>query len=89
MNTHVHQYELAPAQISVKTVPPPSPVAQRTRSKQHRATWENTPWGVADADIADLLDFLYKSDDPWERSLIPGVEKNAISRQAKRAKKDI
>lgn len=88
-HTHVHEYP-----VVVKTVQAPapraaSPVAQRTRSKQQRATWENTPWGVADADIADLLDFLHKSDDPWERSLIPAVEKDAISRQAKRSKKSI
>jgi hypothetical protein len=49
--------------------------------------WENTPWGVADKDITDLLTFLRESDDPWERSLIPEVEKDAISRMAKRAKK--
>lgn len=52
-----------------------------------KATWENTPWHIADADLADLLDFLNKSDDPWERSLIPAVEKDAIDRAAKRAKR--
>ena len=93
-HTHVHEYNVASAQVSSKTIPVPmtvpraaSPVAQRTRSKQQRATWENTPWGVADKDIADLLDFLRKSEDPWERSLIPAVEKDAIDRQVKRAKK--
>ena len=94
-HTHVHQYETMPL---VNVAPPtlaaapakvrsPSPVARRTRSKQQRATWENTSWTVADADLADLLDFLRKSDDPWERSLIPAVEKDAIDRMAKRAKK--
>ena len=94
-HTHVHEYDVVTT--NAVTASPPvkqvaraaSPVAQRTRSKQQRATWENTPWGVADADIADLLDFLRKSDDPWERSLIPAVEKDAISRQAKRSKKSI
>jgi hypothetical protein len=64
-----------------------SPIARRTRSKKERATWENTPWTVDDRDLADLLDFLHQSEDPWERSLIPAVEKDAIERQVKRAKK--
>lgn len=81
-HTHVNTYETGP--IPLRS---PSPVARRTRSKIQRATWENTPWGVADKDIADLLAFLRESDDPWERSLIPEVEKDAISRMAKRAKK--
>ena len=63
------------------------PVAQRTRSKLNRITWENTPWHVDDRDLKDLLTFLLLSDDPWERSLIPAVEKDAIERAAKRAKK--
>jgi len=93
-HTHVHRYNPSSTQVSSKTIPvamtvprSASPVAKRTRSKQQRATWENTPWAVDDKDIADLLDFLRKSDDPWERSLIPAVEKDAIDRQAKRAKK--
>jgi len=80
---------MAPAPVP-EPVPAPrasSPIARRTRSKQQRATWENTPWTVADADLADLLDFLHQSEDPWERSLIPAVEKDAIERQVKRAKK--
>ena len=81
-HTHAHTYEVKQEAPKRAT----SPIAQRTRSKHHRATWENTPWGVADADIADLLDFLKKSDDPWERSLIPAVEQDAIERHAKRAK---
>lgn len=95
-HTHVHAYPLLTGIANNKVAAPmpirarsPSPVARRTRSKQQRATWENTPWTVADADLADLLDFLRKSDDPWERSLIPAVEKDAISRQAKRAKKAV
>jgi hypothetical protein len=63
------------------------PVAQRTRSKMQRITWENTPWHVDDRDLVDLLAFLLLSDDPWERSLIPSVEKDAIERAAKRSKK--
>jgi len=90
-HTHVHMYETGPAKMSAMSanVPAslPSPVSRRTRSKLQRATWENTPWGVADKDITDLLTFLRESDDPWERSLIPEVEKDAISRMAKRAKK--
>ena len=65
------------------------PVAQRTRSKMQRITWENTPWHIDDRDIVDLLAFLLLSDDPWERSLIPAVEKDAIDRAAKRAKKAV
>lgn len=95
-HTHVRQYEVMPS--LAKVAPPtiaaaptnvrsPSPVARRTRSKLQRATWENTTWAVADKDVNDLLDFLRKSDDPWERSLIPAVEKDAIDRMAKRAKK--
>ena len=88
-HTHVHMYETGPAALSTVSTPvrSPSPVARRTRSKLQRATWENTAWGVDDKDIADLLAFLRESDDPWERSLIPEVEKDAISRMAKRAKK--
>ena len=85
-HTHVHSYETGPATMPAPVRSQP-PVARRTRSKIQRATWENTPWGVADKDIADLLTFLRESDDPWERSLIPEVEKDAISRMAKRAKK--
>jgi len=81
-------YETGPAKMPANVpASSPSPVARRTRSKLQRATWENTPWGVADKDIADLLTFLRQSDDPWERSLIPEVEKDAISRMVKRAKK--
>ena len=65
------------------------PVAHRTRSKMQRITWENTPWHVDDRDIVYLLAFLLLSDDPWERSLIPAVEKDAIDRAAKRAKKAV
>lgn len=86
-HTHVHTYDV-PQQVMHQEAPKraTSPIARRTRSKQQRATWENTPWAVADADIADLLDFLKKSDDPWERSLIPAVEQDAIQRHANRAK---
>lgn len=65
------------------------PVAQRTRSKMQRITWENTPWHVDDRDLDDLLGFLRESDDPWERSLIPAVERDAIERAAKRSKKAV
>lgn len=93
-HTHAHTYQLmqvqmpqTPPQQMAKTLKsPPSPIAKRTRSKQQRATWESSPWAVADADIADLLDFLKRSDDPWERSLIPAVEQDAIERFAKRTK---
>ena len=87
-HTHAHTYEV-PQLAKLEQEAPKratSPIARRTRSKQQRATWENTPWAVADADIADLLDFLKKSDDPWERSLIPAVEQDAIQRHANRAK---
>jgi len=77
-HTHAYIYPVAEKQQTV---------ASRTRSKMAKATWENTPWHVADADLADLLDFLNKSDDPWERSLIPAVEKDAIDRAAKRSKR--
>lgn len=59
-------------------------IAKRTRSKTARITWENTPWHIDDKDIKDLLAFLLLSDDPWERSLIPAVEADAIKRFAKR-----
>jgi len=91
-HTHVHMYETGPATlpatmpVSVKARSP-SPVARRTRSKIQRAIWEKTPWSDADKDLADLLNFLRESNDPWERSLIPAVEKDAIDRMAKRAKK--
>jgi hypothetical protein len=62
------------------------PIAKRTRGKQARITWENTPWGVADRDLKDLLEFLHASNDPWERSLIPAVEKDAIERHRLRNK---
>lgn len=93
-HTHVHMYETGPATMPTSVPAPaplrsPSPVARRTRSKIQRATWENTAWGVDDKDISDLLDFLRKSDDPWERSLIPAVEKDAIDRMAKRAKRSV
>ena len=81
-HTHAHIYPAAPLAAEKQQT-----VSSRTRSKMAKATWENTPWHVADADLADLLDFLNKSDDPWERSLIPAVEKDAIDRAAKRAKR--
>jgi hypothetical protein len=62
------------------------PIAKRTRGKQARITWENTPWHVDDRDIKDLLDYLNNSEDEWERSLIPAVEKDAIERVQLRRK---
>ena len=94
-HTNVHIYpvhaalaQTAVAQSAVATKPmrSASPVAKRTRSKAQRAAWEKQPWSVADADINDLISFLKESNDPWERSLIPEVEKDAIARFAKRAK---
>ena len=84
-HTHAHIYPAPLAAAAEKQ----QTVASRTRSKMAKATWENTPWHIADADLADLLDFLNKSDDPWERSLIPAVEKDAIDRAAKRAKRAV
>jgi hypothetical protein len=49
-----------------------TPVAHRTRSKLQPVTW-----GVSDKDVADLLMYLRNSNDPWEQSLIPGIEKAA------------
>ena len=49
-----------------------TPVAHRTRSKLQPVTW-----GVSDKDIADLLMYLRNSNDPWEQSLIPSLEKTA------------
>lgn len=94
-NTHVHTYQTMPVEL-VKAAPEKvpqaraaSPVAQRTRSKHDRAAWQNSlpESNAADPDLAKLLVYLRKSDDVWERSLIPEVEKDAISRHAKRSKR--
>ena len=87
--TAVAQTAVAQTAVAQPTSQPmrsASPVAKRTRSKAQRAAWEKQPWSVADADINDLISFLKESTDPWERSLIPEVEKDAIARFAKRAK---
>jgi hypothetical protein len=80
-HAHAHVYPVAAQQTL-----PDEPIAKRTRGKQARITWENTPWGVADRDLKDLLEFLHASNDPWERSLIPAVEKDAIERLSLRNK---
>jgi len=83
-NTHVSAHAHAhvyPATKNQQTqVSNNEPIAKRTRAKQARITWENTPWGVDDRDLKDLLSYLLLSNDPWERSLIPAVEKDAIER---------
>jgi hypothetical protein len=79
-HAHAHVYPVATRAVTDE------PIAKRTRAKQARITWENTPWGVADRDLADLLEFLHASNDPWERSLIPAVEKDAIERLSLRNK---
>jgi len=47
-----------------------TPVAHRTRSKLQPVTW-----GVSDKDVIDLLMYLRNSNDSWEHSLIPALEK--------------
>jgi hypothetical protein len=84
ISAHAHVYPVATVQQTQPTNT--EPIAKRTRAKQARITWENTPWGVADRDLADLLEFLHASNDPWERSLIPAVEKDAIERLSLRNK---
>jgi non-ribosomal peptide synthetase component F len=79
-HAHVHALANALANVEVDT----SPIAARTRHKIARKNWESS---IADADIDDLLQFLRNSTDPWERSLIPEVEKDAIQRFAARNKR--
>ena len=86
VSAHAHAYVYPVATSTQTQLVSNEPIAKRTRGKQARITWENTPWGVADRDIADLLEFLHASNDPWERSLIPAVEKDAIERQRLRNK---
>jgi len=88
-HTHVHEYDSAATEQKQPQVQKNEPVAKRTRAQKARITWENTPWHVDDRDLKDLLAFLLLSDDPWERSLIPAVEKDAIDRAAKRAKNQV
>lgn len=76
-HAHAHVYPVATQQTQIVTN---EPIAKRTRAKQARITWENTPWHVDDRDLKDLLAYLLLSTDPWERSLIPAVEKDAIER---------
>ena len=84
MNTHTHisnhVYDIANANVEVYT----SPIAARTRHKIARKNWISS---IADADIDDLLQFLRNSTDPWERSLIPEVERDAIERFTARNKR--
>ena len=93
-HTHAHVYPTlatsasTPVPIVSTAAEAPVGMAKRTRSHTQRATWENTPWRVDDKDIRDLLAYLLLSNDPWERSLIPEVEKDAIAREAKRSKKN-
>ena len=61
-----------------------SPIATRTRNKIARKNWESS---IADADIDDFLEFLRSSTDPWERSLIPEIERAVILRFAERNKR--
>lgn len=83
-HAHAHVYPVA---TSTQTqLVSNEPIAKRTRGKQARITWENTPWHIDDRDIQDLLAYLLLSNDPWERSLIPAVEKDAIERQRLRNK---
>jgi hypothetical protein len=56
------------------------PASRFTRGRQARITWENTPWSLDDRDLRNLLDYLGNSTDPWERSLIPLVEADAVER---------
>jgi len=88
-HTHVHTYPVYPAtpQMSLKVTIPGAPVAKRTRSQKARSVWESEPWTDQDKEIIRRLDFLRNSDDPWERSLVPEVERDAIQQSAKRAKK--
>jgi hypothetical protein len=86
MHTHSRKcgrtHDIANVNIEVDT----SPIATRTRNKIARKNWESS---IADADIDDFLEFLRSSTDPWERSLIPEIERAAIQRFAaynKRAK---
>jgi len=60
------------ATYEVETEGTNTPVAHRTRSKIQPVTW-----GVSDKDVADLLMYLRNSNDPWEQSLIPAIEKAA------------
>ena len=87
-HTQAHTYLKVSDQVVSPAAEAPVSMAKRTRSHTQRATWENTPWRVDDKDIRDLLAYLLLSNDPWERSLIPQVEKDAIAREAKRSKKN-
>ena len=79
MHTHSRKcgrtHDIANVNIEVDT----SPIATRTRKN-----WESS---IADADIDDFLEFLRSSTDPWERSLIPEIERAAIQRFAERNKR--
>ena len=68
---------MTPKAAPAPTAIPVDGIAKRTRSRM--ANW--------DKDLVRRLDFLRNSDDPWERSLVPEVEKDAIQQSAKRAKK--
>lgn len=88
-HAHVHTYPTAATpQMNLKiTIPVEgASVAKRTRSRTARSVWESEPLSAQDAEIVRRLDFLRNSDDPWERSLVPEVEKEAIQQSAKRVK---
>lgn len=91
-HTHVHTYPLAEPVATPKmnlkiTIPVEgASVAKRTRSRMARSVWESEPLSAQDQEIVRRLDFLRNSDDPWERSLVPEVENDAIQQSAKRAK---
>lgn len=84
MHTHSRKcgrtHDIANVNIEVDT----SPIATRTRNKIARKNWESS---IADADIDDFLEFLRSSTDPWERSLIPEIERAVILRFAERNKR--
>ena len=89
-HTHVHTYpvvSMTPKAAPTPTAIPVDGVAKRTRSHMARANWENNPVAGQDKDLVRRLDFLRNSDDPWERSLVPEVEKDAIQQSSKRVKK--
>lgn len=90
-HTHVHTYPttaVTTPQMNLKiTIPVEgASVAKRTRSHKARSVWESEPPTAEDMEIVRRLDFLRNSDDPWERSLVPEVEREAIHLSAKRAK---
>jgi predicted glycoside hydrolase/deacetylase ChbG (UPF0249 family) len=90
-HTHVHMYPVV-LSMTPKAAPPPTAipvdgVAKRTRSRVALANWESDPDAAQDKDLVRRLDFLRNSDDPWERSLVPEVERDAIQQSAKRPKK--